>query len=102
MNKTVSLTKRVNLEGIEGARYCPVVMAANGRVKQDYVEVDGHQEFHKEGAYYLSWYEGKKLKRVSVGTDATAAFARQHRQESILAARANGVTVTDVDTNSPL
>lgn len=103
MNRTVSLTKRVNLEGIEGARYCPVVMAANGRVKQDYVEVDGHQEFHKEGAYYLSWYEGKKLKRVSVGTDATTAGARQHRQESILAARATGLIVEDpTENNSPL
>ena len=102
MNKTVSLTKRVNVEGI-GTRYCPVVFAANGRVKADYVVVDGQQEFHKEGAYYLSWYVGKQLKRMSVGTDATTAGARQHRQESILAARANGVTVNDpTDTNSPL
>ena len=43
-------------------RYCPVVLAANGRVKPDLVIVNGQQERHPEGAYYLEWRErGKRM-----------------------------------------
>ena len=38
----VRLTKRVEITGA-GLRYCPVVMAKNGRVKTDFVLVDGEE-----------------------------------------------------------
>jgi integrase/recombinase XerD len=101
MNRTVNVLKRVTTE--KGSRYCAVVEAANGRIKPDYVIVDGKQEFHKEGSYYLSWYEGSKLKRVSVGKNASAADARRHKQEQILAARNTGLVVADpAESKSPL
>src|SRR5947207_12611 len=94
MNRSVNLSKRVKTE--KGMRFCPVVMAANGRVKPNAVLVNGKEEHHPEGAYYISWYAGAQLKRVSVGTDANAAAARVHRQEQILAARnVPGLTVVD-------
>ena len=41
MNRQVNLTKRVKTES--GLRYCPVVLAANGRIRPNYVLVDGKQ-----------------------------------------------------------
>jgi integrase/recombinase XerD len=52
MNREISLTKRVRIK--KGLRYCPVVLASDGRVKPDYVLVNGQQERHPEGSYYIS------------------------------------------------
>jgi hypothetical protein len=51
VNRQVHLTKRVKTKN--GLRYCTVVLAADGRIKPNYVLVDGKQEAHPEGAYYL-------------------------------------------------
>lgn len=93
MNREVNLTKRV--QTASGLRFCSVVMAKNGRVKPNYVLVDGHEELHGEGAYYIEWYEGGKRIRQSVGKDAILAAGRQHRQAQILASRAAGIRVLD-------
>jgi integrase len=93
MNRSVNLSKRITTA--EGSRYCPVVTANNGRVKPNWVIVGGKPEHHPEGAYYLSWYESNTLKRRSVGTDANAAAARQHKQEQILASKAAGIRVLE-------
>jgi hypothetical protein len=55
-NREVNLTKRV--QTWKGMRYCPVVLSANGRVKPDVVLVNGQEERHTEGAYYLEWRDG--------------------------------------------
>src|SRR5947209_1720735 len=98
MNRTVGLTKRVQTDS--GARYCPVVRSANGRIRHDWGVVNGKEEKHPEGAYYLDWYEGKKRIRLSVGKDASDAFARKQRREAELRAIAEGATViTDTKAN---
>jgi integrase/recombinase XerD len=95
MNTECNLTKRVRI-GNE-LRYCPVVLTANGRVKQDYVYEDGkHRKKpaqHPEGAYYIEWREGNRRKRLSVGNDATEAYTQRLRKEAELKARNNGVAV---------
>jgi integrase len=91
MNREVNLTKRVQTP--HGWRYCRVVLSANGRVKPDLVVVNGKQECHKEGAYYLEWREGTKRVRLSVGKDPAGASARRQRKEAELNAVNNGVAV---------
>lgn len=91
MNREVNLTKRVQTP--HGWRYCTVVLSANGRVKPDIVVVNGKQEIHKEGAYYLEWREGAKRVRLSVGKDPADASARRQRKEAELNAVNNGVAV---------
>jgi integrase len=91
MNREVNLTKRVQTP--HGWRYCRVVLSANGRVKPDLVVVNGKQECHKEGAYYLEWREGSKRVRLSVGKDPADASARRQRKEAELNAVNNGVSV---------
>jgi len=92
MNRTVNLTKRVQTS--RGLRYCPVVLAANGRVRADLVIVNGQEERHPEGAYYLEWWEGVKRVRLSVGKDAADASARRLQKEAELNAVNHGVAVT--------
>jgi integrase len=91
MNREVNLTKRVQTP--HGWRYCTVVLSANGLVKPDLVIVNGKQETHKEGAYYLEWREGVKRVRLSVGKDPADASARRQRKEAELNAVNNGVAV---------
>jgi integrase/recombinase XerD len=91
----VNITKRVQTSA--GARYCPVVFSANGRIKPDVVLVNNKPEQHPEGAYYLEWREGSKRVRLSVGKDAADAAARRLRKEAELNAVNNGVSV--VPTN---
>ena len=90
-NRQVNLTKRVQTP--QGSRYCAVVLSANGRVRPDLVLVNGHEERHPEAAYYLEWREGKKRRRLSVGSDAQDAAARRQRKEAELNALNNGASV---------
>ena len=96
-NQEVNLTKRVRTD--RGLRYCPVVLAANGRVKPDLVLVSGKPERHVQGAYYLEWYEGKKRVRLSVGKNPQDAAARRLTKEAELNARNHGVHVVSTSTN---
>src|SRR5712691_7631950 len=97
MNRDVNLTKRVQTS--KGLRYCPVVLAANGRVRADLVIVNGKEERHPEGAYYLEWWAGSKRIRLSVGKDAADANARRLHKEAELNAVNNGVTVVPENGN---
>jgi hypothetical protein len=42
-------------------------LSPNGGVKPDLVLINGQQERHPEGAYYLEWREDGKRVRLSVG-----------------------------------
>ena len=90
-NREVNVTKRVQTG--KGPRYCPVVLSANGRIKPDVVLVNGREERHPEGSYYLEWREGAKRVRLSVGKGPADASARRLRKEAELNARNNGVAV---------
>lgn len=92
-----SLGSNITLSAITGWRYCPVALSANGRVKPDVVLVDGKEERHAKGAYYIDWRENGKRVRLSVGKHAADANARRLRKESELNARNNGVPVLASD-----
>ena len=96
-SKEVNLTKRVQTP--KGMRYCPVALSPNGRVKPDLVLVNGKQERHPEGAYYLEWRENGRRVRLSVGKDAQDAAARRQRKEAELNALNNGVSVLSESGN---
>lgn len=91
MNREVNLTKRVQTP--YGWRYGRLVFSANGRIKPDLAVVNGKQECHKEGAYYLEWREGSKRVRVSVGKDPADASARRQRKAAELNAVNHGIAV---------
>ena len=99
MNREVNLTKRIRLAD-GSTRYARVMLAANGRVKPDYVLVDGKPEHHPGGSYYIDWTEGAKRIRKSVGKDAAKAAARRYLQEGYLAAEQSGMKLPELETNA--
>lgn len=62
--------------------------------------VDGKEQRHPEGAYYLEWREDGKRVRLSVGKDAQDADARRLRKEAELNAVNNGVAVLPENSNN--
>jgi integrase/recombinase XerD len=97
-SREVNLTKRVQTPN--GMRYCSVVLSANGRIKPDFVIVNGEAERHPEGAYYLEWRQHGRRVRLSVGKDAQDAVARRQRKEAELNALNNGVGVMPENGNN--
>ena len=97
-SREVNLTKRV--QTTKGPRYCPLVLSPNGRVKPDLVIVNGQQQRHPEGAYYLEWRENGRRIRLSVGKDPQDAAARRLRKEAELNALNQGVTVVPENGDS--
>src|SRR6266481_1170547 len=91
--KQVNLTKRVPVNG--KLRYCPAVLAVNGKIRPDVVLVDGKEQTIREGSYSIEWYEGSKRIRVSVGKHATDARNAQLAKQAELHALENGVDVND-------
>jgi len=89
--RKVNLTKYVKTEA--GPRYCPAVITSNGRIKQDIVVVNGKEERHPEGAYYLDWRESGVRVRLSVGKNAVDAQTQRQRKELEFNAAAVGVEV---------
>lgn len=98
MNRDVNVTKRVKTP--QGPRYCPVVLSANGRIRPDWVLVNGTEERHPEGSYYLEWREGTKRVRLSIGKDAATATARRLQKEAELNAKNNGIKVLPLNGNN--
>jgi len=98
MHREVNLTKRV--QTAQGLLYCPVVISANGRVKPDVVLVDGKEEKHPDGAYYIEWRDAGKRIRLSVGKDAADASAMRLRKETELNNGDGSVPQTN-DSNGP-
>ena len=99
MNSRAHLTKRVLTP--TGVRHCPAVFSANKRVKPDIVLVDGQEEKHPEGNYYVEWRRGGKRIRLSVGKDPTEANAYLRRKEAELNARNRGVALAEVEEKKP-
>jgi integrase/recombinase XerD len=97
LNRECSVSKRVQTP--QGLRYCPVVLSANGKIKPDAVLVNGKEERHPEGSYYISWYDGKRLMRLSVGKDASTATARRQQKEAELNAMNNGLEIVPENGN---
>jgi integrase/recombinase XerD len=82
----------------EGLRYCPSIVAANGRIKPDWVFVDGKEARHPEGAYYIDYTneDGKRI-RTSVGKSASEAQAVRLRKEAELRALAQRLNIVSED-----
>jgi hypothetical protein len=81
-NRAVSILKRVKVNG--GFRHCPTIETARGGIEANVVMVNGREERHPEGTFYLSFYEGKKQIRVAVGEDADHAMRSRELKEAEL------------------
>ena len=96
----VHLTKRVQTE--TGWTFCPVAYGVRGHIKPNVVKVQGVEQRHDEGVYYIDWRADDKRYRMTVGRDATEAENRRQAKEKELAAINAGVPVlAQVDESRP-
>ena len=94
LSKEVNLTKRIQTgHGPKDWRFCRVVLTARGQVRPDLIIVNGKEEKHPEGVYYLEWREDGKRIRRPVGRDATDANNQRIAKAAELNAINAGITV---------
>lgn len=96
MNQAVNITKRIDTP--DGRRFCQVVLASNGRIKPDWIVVNGKEERHIEGRYYIDWNENGKRVRVSVGKNAAEAGAIAQQKNAELNAKGHGLILSTSTT----
>ena len=58
----VNIIKMVKINGKWA--FAPVV-ERDGKIIRDYVQINGKEEHHPEGRYYLDWYESGKKRRLA-------------------------------------
>jgi len=71
----------IRIKTAAGWRYCEPVMAENHRLKPQYALVDGNEEKHTEGVYFLRYVSSGKRTWERVGTDAAAAVTMKKKRE---------------------
>jgi integrase/recombinase XerD len=100
--RTVTLEIRIKLA--DGKHpFVPAVITSNGRVKPFTGLVNGKEEQHKEGSYYIRWRENGRQPRACVGRDPQLALTKMQRKEQVLRSLSLGLKIEDEgDFNSPV
>jgi integrase/recombinase XerD len=92
--RTVTLEIRIKLA--DGRHpFVPAVITSNGRVKPFAGLVNGREEQHKEGTYYIRWGENGRQPRACVGRDPQLALTMMLRKEQVLKSLSLGLKVED-------
>lgn len=84
-NTTVTLIRYCKTD--KGWKRYPVAMGKNGRIRPDYVVVDGKQVPYPIGHYELRFYDGRKLCYANVGKSAATAVIELKQKKNLLAAQ---------------
>jgi integrase len=84
-NRKVILLRYCKTE--RGWRRYPAAIGRNGRIRPNYVLVDGEPREYPEGHYELRSYRGSKPIYRNVGNNAADALLEKGREEQLLVAR---------------
>jgi len=84
-NRKVTLVRHCKTE--KGWRRYPVAIGRNGRIRPNFVLVDGFAREYPDGHYELRSYQGSKPVYRNVGTNAQDALVEKGREEQLLVAR---------------
>src|SRR5438132_827762 len=90
-NKKVTIWKSIRLG--DQWRYVRPVVGPNNKIKPNWVHVNGHEELHPEGQYFIHFLRGRKQIWEKCGPLPTTAVEMAARQETLLRAVAAGITV---------
>src|SRR5204863_6138515 len=102
MRYHVHLVKRCAWDAADPNRtgFFPAVISANGRVKPNWVTINGTDVERKDGTYYLDWREDGKRKKEAVGSDALKANLERELKETKLNGKAVGMTPAPDDSRT--
>ena len=84
-NRKVTLLRYCKTE--KGWRRYPVAVGRNGRIRPNFVLVDGCAREYPEGHYEIRSYEGSKPRYQNVGNNAADALQRRDQEAQLLIAR---------------
>lgn len=89
----VKLLKKIKITVNGGSKWTLVLALfdSKGRVRRDHVTVEGKDEVHPEGSYYLEWWNGGSRHREAAGPNAFAAADRVRVKQAELDAVRNGI-----------
>lgn len=93
----VNILKKIKLQ--DQWRFAPMVEDSQGRIKWDHVAIDGHEEVHREGAYYIDWYENGRRRRESVGKFPHDVLERARRKRLVLQSEKAGIEIKNSDSS---
>ena len=82
----VNITKRVRIDG-KGWRFCEVVFGGNRKIRPNAVLIDGKEQVHPEGRYYIDFLQDGQRKRLAAGATAAEATIAADQQTRTLTAR---------------
>jgi integrase/recombinase XerD len=85
----VNLIKQVKVNG--KWRPATVLFDRKGRVRPDRVRVNGQDEAHPEGSYFIEWWDQGKRRREAAGANAQDAADKARVREAELTAARFGV-----------
>ena len=85
----VKLLKQIKING--NWAQAPALFDSKGRVRRDHVRVQGADEVHPEGAYYLEFWDQGKRHREAAGPDAFVAAERARIRQAELSAMRHGI-----------
>jgi hypothetical protein len=97
---TVTLEIRIKLPNGKHP-FVPAVVTPNGRVKPFMGLVNGKEQLHKQGRYYIRWRENGKQLRTCLGKDPQLALAKMQRKKQVLKSRSVGLTIEDDSDREP-
>jgi integrase/recombinase XerD len=85
----VKLLKKIKLNG--KWIFATALFDSKGRVRRDHVTVEGEDELHPEGVYFLQWWNAGIRTHEAVGGDAFMAAERARIKQAELSAVRSGV-----------
>jgi integrase/recombinase XerD len=86
---SVKLLKKIKTS--DTWKLAPALFDSKARVRRDHVKVQGRDELHAEGSYYLEWWSQGRRSREAAGPDAFVAAERARRKQAELSAIRSGV-----------
>jgi hypothetical protein len=85
----VKLLKRIKISG-KWARV-PALYDSKGRIRRDHVRVNGTDEVHPEGSYFVEFWDHGKRSREAAGPDAFVAAEKARVRQAELSAMRQGI-----------
>ena len=85
----VTLLKQVKINN--NWRHARALYDSKGRVRRDRVRVNGKDESHPEGSYFIEWWDQGKRHCIPAGADAQDAADKARVKEAHLSAERHGI-----------
>jgi integrase/recombinase XerD len=95
----VNILKKIQVG--ESWRFAPLKQDAQNRISWNVVFINGLDEIHKEGSFYIEWYENGRRKRESVGKRPHEVLERARRKRLVLDSERAGIEVKDHEATDP-